>query len=39
VVTMESRKVGGARIPTVCDEYGIECMDLEGFLEREGLVL
>jgi hypothetical protein len=39
VVTMESRKSGGARIPTVCDDYEIECTDLEGFLERERIEL
>jgi Domain of unknown function (DUF4411) len=37
VVTQESLKPGGARIPTVCADLKIECIDLEGFLEREQL--
>lgn len=37
VVTQESLKEGGARIPTACKEIGVECIDLEKFLEREGL--
>lgn len=37
VVTQESLKVGGARIPTVCMELGIECIDLEKLLEYENL--
>ena len=37
VVTQESNKSKGARIPTACIDFGIECIDLEGFLEREKL--
>jgi hypothetical protein len=37
VVTQESLKPGGARIPTVCADLKIECIDLEKFLEREQL--
>lgn len=37
VVTQESAKPGGARIPNVCVELGVDCINLEGFLEREGL--
>ena len=37
VVTQESAKSNGARIPTVCKELGINCINLEGFLEQQGL--
>ena len=37
VVTQESLKIGGARIPTLCRELNVECMGLEGFLESENL--
>jgi hypothetical protein len=37
VVTQESLKTGGARIPTACMELGIECIDLEKLLEYENL--
>ena len=37
VVTMEAHKVGGARIPTICRKLDVECIDLETFLEREGV--
>lgn len=37
VVTQESLKSGGARIPTVCQELNVPCTDLEGFLELEDL--
>lgn len=37
VVTQESNKSKGARIPTACIDFGVECIDLEGFLEREEL--
>ena len=37
VVTMETLKTGGARIPTICKELDVECIDLETFLEREGV--
>jgi Domain of unknown function (DUF4411) len=37
VVTQESPKPGGARIPTVCADLKVECIDLEKFLEREQL--
>ncbi len=38
VVTQESQKVGGARIPAVCAELGVECIDLEKFLEYEDII-
>ena len=37
VVTQESPKPGGARITTVCADLKVDCIDLEGFLEREQL--
>lgn len=37
VVTQESFKTGGARIPTVCNEFGVACINVELFLEREKL--
>lgn len=35
VVTQESNKSSGARIPAACKDFGVECLDLEAFLERE----
>ena len=37
VVTQEIFKEGGARIPTVCREFDVECINMERFLEREEL--
>jgi len=37
VVTQESYKPGGARIPTVCKEFDVDCVNIEQFLERENL--
>lgn len=37
VVTQESSKYNGARIPAVCKELGIRCINLEGFLEEQSL--
>jgi hypothetical protein len=37
VVTQELYKSGGARIPTVCKDLDIECLNLEGLLEKEKL--
>lgn len=37
VVTLESPTAGGARIPAACIDFGVECIDLEQFLEHEGL--
>lgn len=37
VVTQESMLSGAARIPTLCKELGVRCIDLEGFLEDENL--
>ena len=38
VVTQESLKHGGARIPTLCQELKVKCINLEGFLESENLM-
>lgn len=35
IVTEETFKVNGARIPTVCREIGVECINVEEFLTRE----
>ncbi len=37
VVTQESTKSKGARIPTACIDFDVKCIDLEGFLEQEKL--
>jgi hypothetical protein len=37
VVTLESQTAEGARIPAACRDYGVKCIDLEQFLERESL--
>jgi len=37
VVTQESNKSKGARIPTACIDFDVECINLEGLLEREKL--
>ncbi len=36
VTEEESREGMAAKIPNVCDYFGIECTNLEGFMEREG---
>jgi hypothetical protein len=38
VVTQESLRPSGARIPTACQEFGIECINLERFFEKEGVL-
>ena len=35
VVTEETRRPNAARIPNVCDHFGIDCTNLQGFMERE----
>ena len=37
VVTQESYKPKGARIPNACEDFGVECINLESFLEKEKL--
>ncbi len=38
VVTQESRNTHAVRIPQVCDEQAVSCINLERFLELEGLI-
>lgn len=35
VVTEEVMKQGAARIPNICEHFGIDCTNVEGFMERE----
>jgi len=35
VVTEESRPRNGARIPNICDHFGIQCENLQGFMVNE----
>jgi hypothetical protein len=36
VVTMELEKPNGAKIPNICRHFGVGCMTLENFMEKEG---
>jgi hypothetical protein len=36
VVTMEQLRPHAARIPNICEHFGIPCMTLEDFMEAEG---
>jgi len=35
VVTQEKKTDNAAKIPNVCDHFGIPCDNLEGFMEKE----
>ena len=35
VITEEEKPKNGARIPNICEHFGVECEKLEGFLIRE----
>ena len=35
VITQEVKKPNAARIPNVCEHFGVDCLNLEGFMERE----
>jgi hypothetical protein len=37
VVTQEAFRGKGARIPTVCEDFGVKCINLEQFLAHEEL--
>ena len=37
VVTQENRVKNGARIPNVCEDFKVDCINLEQFFEREKL--
>jgi len=36
VVTQEKLKENSAQIPNVCKHFGIPCINLERFMEKEG---
>lgn len=36
VVTEEAKKPNAAKIPNVCEHFGIACVNVEGFLEQNG---
>jgi hypothetical protein len=36
VVTEEAKKPNAARIPNICEHFGISCNSIEGFLEAKG---
>ncbi len=38
VVTQEKKKDHAAKIPNVCERFGIPCINLEGFMEKEGWI-
>ena len=35
VVTLEAKKPNAAKIPNVCEHFGIPCINLEAFMENE----
>jgi hypothetical protein len=35
VITQEVKKPNAARIPNVCEHFGVDCLNLEGFMEKE----
>ena len=35
VVTIEQLKPNSVKIPNICSHFGIDCIDLEGFMEQE----
>lgn len=36
VVTMELLKPNAAKIPNICQHFGVNCLTLQGFMQREG---
>ena len=36
VVAEERQKPNAAKIPNVCEHFGIDCTNLQGFMQREG---
>ena len=36
VVTLERKRPNAAKIPNICDHLGVQCLDLEQFMEKEG---
>lgn len=37
-MTQEKRSPKAARIPNICEHFGIDCIDLEGFMQRQNWV-
>ena len=35
VVTQEKKADNAAKIPNACEHFGIDCINLEGFMEEE----
>ena len=35
VVTLEEERPDGAKIPNICRHFGVPCLNLEGFMEKE----
>jgi hypothetical protein len=38
VVTAEHFKPHAVKVPNICKHFGVQCLDLEGFMEKEGWV-
>lgn len=38
LVTMEQPRPNAAKIPNICRHFGVPCVDLQGFMEREDWV-
>jgi hypothetical protein len=38
VLTMEQLKPNAAKIPNICKHFGVQCVDLRQFMEKEGWV-
>ncbi len=36
VITEEKETPNAAKIPNVCERFGVDCTNLQGFMEREG---
>ncbi|QIO55166.1 DUF4411 family protein (plasmid) [Rhizobium leguminosarum bv. trifolii] len=36
VVTVEAYKENSAKLPNICEHFGVPCLDLERFMEEEG---
>jgi hypothetical protein len=36
VVTMETLKPNGVKIPNICKHFGVKCLSLEEFMDEEG---
>ena len=34
VVTLEVKKPNSASIPNICEDFGVPCINLEGFMNR-----